>query len=107
MSRDGSDSEPTNKKRKTASVVVEQPTTENKVMVDSVPDNTMNMEDMVEWPFEPFCDLLMNDLFNTSWEKRHGAATGLREVLKLHGKGAGKTVTMSKQQVTFSLIIKH
>jgi len=44
-----------------------------------------------DWPFEQFCDLLMHDLFHAAWEKRHGAATGLREVVKLHGKGAGRS----------------
>ena len=60
---------------------------------------------MDEWPFEAFCEVLMNDLFNSSWEKRHGAATGLREVLKLHGGGAGKTPDMSPDQVlSFSIV---
>lgn len=34
----------------------------------------------------------MADLFNSAWEARHGAATGLREIIKLHGRGAGKAV---------------
>jgi TATA-binding protein-associated factor len=42
-----------------------------------------------EWPFAGFCDLLMYDLFNSSWEKRHGAAVGLKEVVRQHGKTAG------------------
>ena len=33
----------------------------------------------------------MADLFHSAWETRHGAATGLREVIKLHGRGAGKS----------------
>ena len=58
---------------------------------------------MDEWPFESFCELLMNDMFHSSWERRHGAATGLREVLKLHGKGAGKTVTTPVDMVRLAL----
>ena len=33
----------------------------------------------------------MNDLFNTSWETRHGAAIGLREVINTHGTEAGRS----------------
>ena len=43
------------------------------------------------WPFDFFCDALMNNLFNTSWETRHGAAIGLREVINTHGTEAGRS----------------
>ena len=43
------------------------------------------------WPFDFFCDALMNDLFNSSWETRHGAAIGLREVINTHGTEAGRS----------------
>lgn len=43
-----------------------------------------------EWPFEVMCDFLAYDLFSPNWEVRHGAALGLREVLRVHGKGAGR-----------------
>lgn len=42
------------------------------------------------WPFEGLCELLMVDLFDENWETRHGAALGLREVVKVHGRGAGR-----------------
>ncbi|KND04710.1 DNA-binding ATPase [Spizellomyces punctatus DAOM BR117] len=45
-----------------------------------------------EWPFEGLCEQLCLDLFSPSWETRHGAAIGLRAVLKVHGSGAGKLV---------------
>lgn len=44
-----------------------------------------------EWPFETFCVELCSELFNPSWEIRHGASSALREVVKLHGNSAGKT----------------
>jgi TATA-binding protein-associated factor len=28
--------------------------------------------------------------FSSCWEVRHGACIGLREILKVHGSGAGK-----------------
>jgi TATA-binding protein-associated factor len=43
-----------------------------------------------EWPYEVMCDFLAYDLFSPNWEIRHGAALGLREVLRVHGKGAGR-----------------
>lgn len=43
----------------------------------------------------------MNDLFHNAWEIRHGAATGLREVVKLHGRGAGRATDTPVDQVRF------
>ncbi|KAM4054666.1 hypothetical protein HRG_005490 [Hirsutella rhossiliensis] len=43
-----------------------------------------------EWPYERLCDFLKIDLFDPSWETRHGAAMGLREVIRAHGGGAGR-----------------
>ena len=56
-----------------------------------------------EWPFEAFCELLSNDLFSALWERRHGAATGLREVIKYHAVGAGKTAGSTQAQVLAEL----
>ncbi|MCJ1313225.1 TATA-binding protein-associated factor mot1 [Agyrium rufum] len=47
-------------------------------------------EQGLEWPFERLCDILAVDLFDHNWEVRHGAAMGLREVIRVHGKGAGR-----------------
>ena len=44
----------------------------------------------LEWPFERLCDILAVDLFDYKWEIRHGAAMGLREVIRVHGHGAGR-----------------
>ncbi|KAI9166802.1 TBP associated factor [Paramyrothecium foliicola] len=43
-----------------------------------------------EWPYERLCEYLKVDLFDPSWETRHGAAMGLREVVRVHGGGAGR-----------------
>jgi len=53
----------------------------------------------VDWPFENFCDQLCQDLFSPSWEVRHGAATALREVVRVHGRGAGKAADHTKTEV--------
>ena len=42
----------------------------------------------------------MGDMFSSAWETRHGAASGLREVIKLHGRGAGKSMDTPSDQVS-------
>uniref|UniRef100_A0A8B9GYI2 B-TFIID TATA-box binding protein associated factor 1 n=1 Tax=Astyanax mexicanus TaxID=7994 RepID=A0A8B9GYI2_ASTMX len=98
-SNDSFEGEPEEKRRKTTNVVIDQPATENKVLIDNVPDNSSLLEETQEWPLESFCEELCNDLFNPSWEIRHGAGTGLREVLKCHGTGGGKLVGSTSEQL--------
>lgn len=51
-----------------------------------------------DWPFENLCDLLSVDLFHPTWEIRHGAAMGLREILFTQGKGAGRKFSRSRAE---------
>uniref|UniRef100_A0A4W6D9J5 B-TFIID TATA-box binding protein associated factor 1 n=1 Tax=Lates calcarifer TaxID=8187 RepID=A0A4W6D9J5_LATCA len=99
-SNDSFEGEPEEKRRKTTNVVIDQPATEHKVLIDNVPDNSSLLEETNEWPLESFCEELCNDLFNPSWEVRHGAGTGLREILKSHGAGGGKLVGSTVQQMS-------
>lgn len=63
----------------------------------AVPDGTGSWSDgATSWPFKQFCTKLVADLFNPRWEVRHGAATGLRELFKLHVDGAGKRSHLTK-----------
>ena len=55
-------------------------------------------EESVEWPFERLCEYLMIDLFDYSWEIRHGATLGLRELIRVHGKGAGREKSLSRAE---------
>ncbi|XP_048862553.1 TATA-binding protein-associated factor 172 isoform X1 [Brienomyrus brachyistius] len=98
-SNDSFEGEPEEKRRKTTNVVIEQPAVEHKVLIDNVPDNSNLFEETQEWPLESFCDELCNDLFNPSWEVRHGAGTGLREILKCHGAGGGKLVGSTVEEM--------
>ncbi|XP_053692985.1 TATA-binding protein-associated factor 172 [Sabethes cyaneus] len=66
---------------------------------DPVPDLTGAWVDATEWPLEVFCSKLYMDLFSPRWETRHGSATALRELLKSHSAGAGKSIHMTKQQM--------
>lgn len=52
----------------------------------------------VEWPYERLCDILKVDLFDPQWETRHGAAMGLREIIRVHGRGAGREQGKSRAE---------
>lgn len=56
--------------------------------------------DAIDWPLECFSDQLCQDLFSASWVVRHGAATAFREVLRIQGKGGGKSADLPKDQVS-------
>lgn len=89
-----SDSEPAMKKVKLNINQKDKSVEEDRLVID-----VNVMEDCEEWPFESFCEVLMNDLFHNAWEIRHGAATGLREAIKLHGRGAGKATDTAVDQM--------
>jgi TATA-binding protein-associated factor len=50
------------------------------------------------WPFEGLVEILSLDLGDPVWETRHGAAIGLREVLRLQGGGAGRLIGLTKAE---------
>lgn len=87
--------EPSNKKIKTEEKIKEEYT----VLAESCPDVTGSWGETVDWPLENFCDLLTQDLFSTAWETRHGAATALREVVRICGKGAGRSTDIPKDKM--------
>ena len=47
-------------------------------------------ESGLEWPFKRVCEYLTLEMFDHTWEVRHGASMGIREVLRVHGAGAGR-----------------
>ncbi|KAK3111269.1 TATA-binding protein-associated factor mot1 [Teratosphaeriaceae sp. CCFEE 6253] len=51
-----------------------------------------------EWPFERLCEFLTVDLFDPLWEIRHGAAIGLREIVRVHGAGAGLQASKTRAE---------
>lgn len=59
---------------------------------------TEDEEEGNEWPFERLCEFLSVDLFDPKWEIRHGAAMGLREILRVHGAGAGREAGKSRKE---------
>lgn len=68
---------------------------------ESYSDETkiIDLYNLKEWPLQSFCDQLMGDLFSPLWEIRHGAATALREIIKLHGKCAGRVLDAPTSQM--------
>ncbi|KAL4398867.1 TATA-binding protein-associated factor Mot1 [Malassezia pachydermatis] len=48
-----------------------------------------------EWPFRALAEFLSVELFSPTWEVRHGAALGLRELFRTQGSGGGKTLGAS------------
>ncbi|GJQ72210.1 hypothetical protein Trydic_g3301 [Trypoxylus dichotomus] len=73
--------------------------TEDKLKDETALTVDLDNGDSGDWPLEWFCDQLSQDLFSCIWETRHGAATALREVLTVHGKGAGKSVYLTSDQM--------
>ncbi|KAK9467494.1 hypothetical protein V1512DRAFT_237084 [Lipomyces arxii] len=66
---------------------------ESRVSVNAVPKTAGQV-----WPFEGISEILMVDLFDESWEVRHGAASGLREIIRVHGAGAGRLLGKSLKE---------
>ncbi|KAK6465367.1 transcriptional accessory protein [Scheffersomyces coipomensis] len=50
------------------------------------------------WQFQGVFELLLDDLFDDKWEIRHGAALGLRELMKNQAGGAGRIMKKSKSE---------
>lgn len=48
------------------------------------------------WPFATIVEALRQDLLSTIWEVRHGAALGLREILKIQGRAGGTIAGASR-----------
>ncbi|WFD01681.1 TATA-binding protein-associated factor mot1 [Malassezia obtusa] len=50
-----------------------------------------------EWPFRALADLLSLELFSPTWESRHGAALGLRELFRTQGTGGGRRLGLTRE----------
>ncbi|CCE64687.1 hypothetical protein TPHA_0I01830 [Tetrapisispora phaffii CBS 4417] len=66
---------------------------ENKIMLESVVEPMLEKQERVSglvWQCQGIYELLVNNLMHDNWEARHGAAMGLRELLKRHGSCVSK-----------------
>ncbi|CAO3582227.1 unnamed protein product [Absidia cylindrospora] len=80
--------------------ITAQPQSDKFVVESKKTENPSDNGDQtsVDWPFKMVCEHLCLDLFDPTWEIRHGAGIGLRSILKGHGAGSGKTVGFSKAE---------
>jgi len=91
----------TTKNTPTKQVVTAQPQQANKIVVESVVNSDAALEDLSNgphWPFHLFLSNLLNNLFDPNWTVRHGAAIGLRGVLKRHAVAAGKVNALASSK---------
>ena len=54
-----------------------------------------------QWVWDGVVKILEVDLFSPAWERRHGAAMALRELLKVQGKCGGMK---GKNSFTYNLL---
>ncbi|KAH5370139.1 hypothetical protein HBI88_167620 [Parastagonospora nodorum] len=59
---------------------------------------TEEEEEGLLWPFRRVTEYLAVELFDQTWETRHGAAMGIREILRAHGAGAGRRKGKSRAE---------
>lgn len=62
---------------------------------NSLCDTTEEEQRSATWPLSEITQNYIEDLFNPSWEIRHGAAICLREIVRSHGKSAGRRTDLS------------
>ncbi|XP_033118487.1 TATA-binding protein-associated factor 172-like [Anneissia japonica] len=93
---EGSFDEPPGKRAKTSTL--SKQASVNERTSDTSQDSSVFIEAPGDWPFMAFSEQLCNDLFHQSWEVRHGAATGIRELVKTHGKSGGKSLEYQVSQ---------
>lgn len=63
---------------------------------EPISTNSSGFCDTQNWPLANITKQYTDDLFNPSWEVRHGAAIALREIVKLQGSYAGKLSVLSE-----------
>lgn len=73
----------------------------NKIMVESMMVPILEKHERVAglvWQFQGVYELLIDNLMNDAWEIRHGAALGLREILKQHALGVSRVKGKTKAE---------
>lgn len=80
--------------------ITEQPD-KNRVMVESMVQPILEKHERISglvWQFQGIYELLIENLMHEQWEIRHGAALGLRELMKKHAPAVGRIKGKSRQQ---------
>lgn len=72
-----------------------------KIMVESVMTPLLEKHERIAglvWQFQGVYELLLENLTHEAWEVRHGAALGLREIIKKHAKSVARIRGKSKEE---------
>lgn len=73
----------------------------SKLMIETVTTPILEKHEKVEglvWQLQGIYELLLENVLNDSWEIRHGAALGLRELIKKHAKSIGRIKTKTRDE---------
>lgn len=73
----------------------------NALMLETVTAPILEKQEKVEglvWQLQGIYELLLENLLADSWEIRHGAALGLREIIKKHATCVGRIKTKSREE---------
>lgn len=72
-----------------------------KIMIESMMSPILEKNDNIAglvWQFQGIYELLLDSLMSDSWEIRHAAALGLREIVKKHAKSVARIKGKSKKE---------
>ncbi|EDO18623.1 hypothetical protein Kpol_1048p54 [Vanderwaltozyma polyspora DSM 70294] len=73
----------------------------NKIMLEAVVEPILEKHERVAglvWQFQGIYELLLKNLAHDNWEIRHGAALGLRELMKKHASSVSRLKGKSKAE---------
>ncbi|XP_010255080.1 PREDICTED: TATA-binding protein-associated factor BTAF1 isoform X2 [Nelumbo nucifera] len=80
------------------------PLNSNKIFVDAVmEEDGFESEGDGRWPFQSFVEQLIVDMFDPTWEVRHGSIMALREILSHQGASAGVFMSDSCSESMWSV----
>ena len=65
---------------------------------DEISDKMIDLESSPRLSLESFYDQLVTDISSPQWERRHGAASALREVISKHGDSGGRVQGVSLEE---------
>ncbi|CAI5757838.1 unnamed protein product [Candida verbasci] len=68
---------------------------EKLVLETKLPEIISQNDDSI-WQFQNLYKVLLKGMFDPQWEQRHGSLLGLREIIRKHGKSAGRTSDKSR-----------
>ncbi|AMD20816.1 HDR074Wp [Eremothecium sinecaudum] len=80
---------------------ITEQTGSSKIMIESVVAPLLERQQRVSglvWQFQEIFELLLENLMHESWECRHGASLGIREIVKRHGKAIGRIWGKTKEE---------